>query len=136
MIGTRIRMADFEIYTQGNGSYQLIGTNYFQDSDIVYLSEVLQEIYDVKYPTYVELDLSEYRVLPLQKLGSVILLLYRQDIHAAPMYIAIIVKSSMAQVLGAVLKTLMRRDMVQTFTNSKQAQQWLALERSKQSKTS
>jgi hypothetical protein len=125
-------MAQFETNYLAEGIYQVFAVGSFKEEDTETLSSLLYEIYEPESASYVIINLSKNYVLPLQSLGARILRFYREITNNAPMYIAIIVQPSLAQVLGCVLKTLMRREWVQTFTDTKLAQQWLALEQKKQ----
>ena len=124
-------MSDFEILHQNNGIYRINVIGNFKDSDAEYLSEHLGKIYDANDPSYVSIDLSNYYVLPLRTLGLALLRFYRSSSEQSPTFIALIVQTSIAQVLGSMLKTLMSRELIQTFTYETAAEKWLMLEQKK-----
>ena len=125
-------MANFEIHHNANGIYEIDTIGSFRDSDTEYLIEMLANIHESRETNYLYIDLSQHHVLPLRALGSTILNFYREQVYQAPLFIALIVQPSLAQVLTSVIKTLMRRELVQVFTEPERAYQWLEIERQKQ----
>jgi len=75
--------------------------------------------------------LRDNHALPIRILATEIKRYYRERVGQAPLYLAIIVELSVAQVMTTVLKTLVHRDSIQLFTSSEKANQWLMLERNK-----
>lgn len=126
-------MAEFEMHYRTDGLFEVDVKGSFKDEDVTYLGQVLRDAYNPSHANYNLVDLSDNHVLPLRILGGEILRIHRDMADGAPMFIALVVQASIAQVLGSVLKTLMRREEVQAFTDVKLAMQWLALERKKQS---
>jgi len=126
-----MQMSDFEIQYPNNDIYKINVIGSFKNSDAEYLSEQWQEIYDPNHSAYVCIDLSHDYVLPLRTLGLALLRFYRNTVRKSPMFIALIVQPAIARVLDSVLKTLMRRELVQTFAIEERAKQWLMLEQKK-----
>lgn len=116
---------------QANGIHLIRVDTPLEEQSIHEIVDILTQVYQPTQATYVIVDLSDSYVLPIRMLAAEIKRCYREYVGEAPLYLAIIVELSVAQVMTTVLKTLMRRDPIQLFTGSATAQEWLILERNK-----
>lgn len=126
-------MSEIEQHQQADGIFYLRPEKSFSEERVEQVIETLKSLHHGTEPTYIILDLGDNYVLPIRTLASAIRSFYRNIPPTnAPIFIAMIVEKSMIQVMDSVFKTLMRREAIQPFTETKRAKQWLMLERLKQ----
>lgn len=85
-------------------------------------------------PAYSLIDMRGHYVLPLRDFSSQLKRLYREISENQPLFLAIVVDASVVSVLSTIVKTLIRRDSIQYFTQADKAHLWLSIERKKQNR--
>lgn len=99
------------------------------------LTQHLRTLYSTakpEHPFYIILDMRASGMLPLRYLAYSLRALVSQHPNKPSAYIAVILDdSALVSVTDALLKTILRRDHVQYFTQLDTAQLWLQIERKK-----
>jgi hypothetical protein len=82
---------------------------------------------------YLLLDMRDSGMLPLRYLTLEMRRLNEEYLNHAPIYIALVVDDvSIIEVTSVLMRTIMRRDSAQYFTNIDKARLWLDIEQRKQ----
>jgi SpoIIAA-like len=124
-------MSNIRHQYQSHGIHLIRVDNQLEEKDIADIIDLVGEIYQRTEATYVMIDLKDNYALSIRLLAAEIKRCYREYVGESPLYLAIVVESSLAQAMMTVLDTLMGRDPIQLFTREISAQQWLMLERRK-----
>jgi hypothetical protein len=85
-------------------------------------------------PAYCLLDMRGHYVLPLRDFSAQLKRLYRDMPENQPLFLAMVVDAAVVSVLSTIVKTLVRRDSIQYFTQLDKGQLWLNIERNKQNR--
>lgn len=96
--------------------------------------DILGQIAINQSPAFALIDMRGHYVLPLRDFSAQLKRLYRDLPENQPLYLAMVVDSSVVGVLSTIVKTLVRRESIQYFTNIDKAKMWLGIERTKQNK--
>jgi hypothetical protein len=96
--------------------------------------DILGQIAMNQSPAYGLMDIRGHYVLPLRDFSAQLKRLYREMPEGQTLFIALVVDASVIGVLSTIVKTLIRRDSIQYFTNVEKAKMWLTIERNKQNK--
>jgi hypothetical protein len=96
--------------------------------------DMLGQIATSQSPAYALMDMREHYVLPLRDFSAQLKRLYREMPEGQTLFVAMVVDASVVSVLSTIVKTLVRRDSIQYFTNMDKAKMWLSIERTKQNK--
>ena len=96
--------------------------------------DILGQIAMSQSPAYALIDMRGHYVLPLRDFSAQLKRLYRDLPETQPLFLAMVVDSSVVGVLSTIVKTLVRRETIQYFTNMDKAKMWLSIERTKQNR--
>lgn len=131
-------MGHIEYHQASDGSHHITISSEFNMPEIQELMDVLQEIARTNpdKATYIIIDLRGQYVLPLREFASPLKRFYQNLPENQAIFMALLVDTAVVSVLSTIIKTLIKRDSIQYFTQDDKAHLWLTIERGKQQKKS
>jgi hypothetical protein len=123
------------IYHQsGEGTHVIDVLAEFGSEESQGVIDILMQVGMSQSPAYGLIDMRGHYVLPLRDFSAQLKRLYRDLPENQPLFLAMVVDASVVSVLSTIVKTLVRRESIQYFTNIDKAKMWLSIERNKQNK--
>lgn len=122
-------MSQIHHHYQANGIHLIEIEPQLEEAQVRELVGLIVQLYQPTHANYIILDLRGTYTMPIRALATEIKRCYREYVDEAPLFLAMVVEISVAQVLTTVLQTLTRRESIQMFTIPDAANQWLQLER-------
>jgi hypothetical protein len=127
-------MSHISYHQNGEGTHIIDVLTEFGAEESQEAIDILGQIAMNQSPAYGLMDIRGHYVLPLRDFSAQLKRLYREMPEGQTLFIALVVDASVIGVLSTIVKTLIRRDSIQYFTNVDKAKMWLAIERNKQNK--
>ena len=127
-------MSHVTYHQSGEGTHVIDVLSEFGAQEAQEAIDMLGQIAMSQSTGYALMDMREHYVLPLRDFSAQLKRLYRELPEGQTLFVAMVVDASVVSVLSTIVKTLVRRDSIQYFTNMDKAKMWLSIERMKQNK--
>jgi hypothetical protein len=129
-------MSHIAYHQSADGTHTIDILSEFGSAEAQEVIDILAEIASnsAGHPAFGLIDMRGHYVLPLRDFSAQLKRLYRDMHDEQPLFLAMVVDASVVSVLSTIVKTLIRRDSIQYFTQADKAYLWLSIERSKQNK--
>jgi hypothetical protein len=127
-------MSQISYHQNSEGTHIVSVLNDFGSEEAQEAIDILGQAAMQQSSSFALMDMRGHYVLPLRDFSAQLKRLYRDLPETQPLFLAMVVDSSVVGVLSTIVKTLVRRESIQYFTNIDKAKMWLSIERNKQAK--